>query len=48
MKIPQHMEEIKDEMIFHQLEDVRNNFVLKDYWKKSSDSFRPFDDFDDY
>ena len=48
MKIPQHMEEIKDEMIFHQLEDVRNNFVLKDYWKESSDSFRPFDDFDDY
>ena len=48
MKIPQHMEELKDEIIFHQLEDVRNNFILKDYWKKSNDSFKPFDDFDDY
>ena len=48
MTIPKHMEEIKDEVVFYQLEDVRNNFVLKDYWKKSNDSFKPFDDFDDY
>ena len=48
MTIPKHMEEIKDEVVFYQLEDVRNNFVLKDCWKQSSDSFRPFGDFDDY
>lgn len=48
MNIPKHMEEIKDEVVFYQLEDVRHNFVLKDYWKKSTDAFKPFDDFDDY
>tara|TARA_A100001388_G_scaffold275230_1_gene260346 strand:+ start:3840 stop:4655 length:816 start_codon:yes stop_codon:yes gene_type:complete len=48
MNIPKHMEEIKDKVIFHQLEDIRNNFVLKDYWKKTTDSFAPFDSFNDY
>tara|TARA_B100000029_G_scaffold257781_1_gene254505 strand:+ start:1030 stop:2013 length:984 start_codon:yes stop_codon:yes gene_type:complete len=46
--IPKHMEEIKDEIIFYQLEDVRSNFILKNHWKKSTDSFKPFDDFGDY
>jgi len=48
LNISKHMEEIKDEIIFHQLEDIRSNFILKDYWKKSTDSFKPFDDFNDY
>lgn len=44
----QKMEEMKDKVIFHHLEDVLNNFVLKDYWKESSDFFKPFESFDDY
>ena len=48
MNVPKHMEEIKDKIIFYQLENVRNNFVLRDYWKKTTDTFKPFDDFNNY
>jgi len=48
MKIEEYMNQIKNKMTFLQLEDVRNNFALKDYWKISSDSFKAFDDFNHY
>jgi len=47
-KIGEYVDSLSDKITFLKLEDVRNNFPLKDNWKRSDDRFALFKDFEDY
>ena len=47
-KISKYLDSLSDKITYLKLEDVRENFPLKNNWKHSKDRFSLFRDFEDY